>query len=211
MSNQLVDAQESERRRITRELHDEVGQRLTGLDLTLRLHQESLASSTNQSIAEAREIVLDLHKRISELSLDLRPAVLDDLGLLPAVLRLIERYSIQTGIEVAFQHNGLSKRFSPDVETAVFRTVQEGLTNIARHASVSIARVEITADKYSIRLEIEDKGIEFDSKRQSEHSSGTGLTGMRERAISLGGTFGVESVPGQGSIISATVPTDKCN
>jgi signal transduction histidine kinase len=186
--------EESERRNLARELHDEIGQTLTGLKLRLEAGQTS----------EARGLVEELMSSVRNLSLDLRPAMLDDLGLLPALLWLFERYSTQTGVKVAFEHTGLDGRFAAEIETAAFRIVQEALTNVARHAGVPQAVVRVWADGRTLGVQIDDGGRGFDPNG-TLHRTG-GLSGMRERATALGGQLTLESKPGQGARVMAELP-----
>ena len=134
-------------------------------------------------------------RQVREMSLNLRPSMLDDLGLLPTLLWHIERYTTQTRVKVAFEHSGLNRSFSPDISIAVYRIMQEALTNIARHAKVNEANVHVWADEKAIYLVIEDLGSGFNAASLPIGTS-TGLSGMRERALLLGGSFKIESSPG---------------
>jgi PAS domain S-box-containing protein len=198
LSLRLVEVQEAERRAIARELHDEVGQLLTGLKLMLAAAGESAGS-------EARSLVNDLVRRVRDLSMDLRPPMLDDLGLLPALLWQLERFTAQTRVKVGFRHAGLDRRFPPEVETAAYRIVQEALTNVARHASVAEAWVRIRADPKALAVRIEDGGAGFVVQTALAGPS-SGLAGMRERARLLGGRLTVESAPGAGTRLLAELP-----
>ncbi len=152
LSRQLLETQEAERRRLARELHDEIGQLLTGLKLALDLGAAA-------GLSEAQALVADLIAKVRTLSLDLRPAMLDDLGLLPALKWLFDRYTAQTQIRVNFKHTGIeSRRFPPEVETALYRLAQEALTNVARHAGVREAAVRVWATPEALGVQIEDRG-----------------------------------------------------
>ncbi|HEV7642461.1 MAG TPA: PAS domain S-box protein [Pyrinomonadaceae bacterium] len=197
LSQKLIDIQESERRRIALELHDQIGQILTGLKLKLEMLARTPGEESPAQFNEAQEMVNELLFRTRELSLDLRPATLDHLGLLSALLRHLRHYASQTNVAVDFQHDGLEgTRFGPELETAAFRIVQEGLTNIARHAEAEKARVRIWASEHTLTIEIEDNGKGFDPSAAMAVGQSSGLTGMRERAMLLGGEFSVESNPG---------------
>jgi signal transduction histidine kinase len=130
--------------------------------------------------------------------------MLDDLGLLPALLWLVERYTAQTGVRVSFERGPLPERFDPAVETAAYRIVQEALTNVARHAGVREAVVRLWADADWLGLQVEDRGAGFDPRAVAGPSAG--LSGMRERAQLLGGHLEVESAPGQGTRVTAGLP-----
>lgn len=205
LRQQRLRAEEGERRRIARELHDEVGQVLTGIKLAL---DTSRRTDQQPNVAEAVKLVDELLQSVRNLSLDLRPAVLDDLGIVPALLSHIERYTTQTGIRVDFKHTGLDRRFSADLETAAYRMVQEGLTNVARHAGVMDATVRAFASEDTLSVHIEDRGKGFDPAHIALGTS-SGLAGMRERAQLLGGTLALDSAPGTGTKILAEIPIDR--
>lgn len=206
LSQRLVEAQESERRNIAGELHDEIGQMLTGLKLLLDTMDPLFSHDVAHRVEQAQAMVNDLIASVRKLSLDLHPAMLDDLGLHPALLWLYERYSLQTGIQVAFDHHGLDQRFLPEVEMAAFRIVQEALTNVARHAHVNQVTAEVRANQDTLRAKIEDHGIGFTRTAVSNGAFSMGLTGMRERAVSLGGRLTVESASGIGTCVTAELP-----
>ncbi len=148
-------------------------------------------------------MVNDLIRRVRELSLDLRPAMLDDFGLLPAFLWLFERFTRQTNITIDFQHGGLDRRFPYDVETAAYRIVQEALTNVARHAGVSEAHVSASTTDHRLRVVIADQGKGFNVDTELASGTTSGLSGMRERAALLGGRLSIESGPGAGTRVCA--------
>ena len=204
-ARRVVGVQESERRKIARELHDEVGQALTALKLTLEHHVPLPPASVAARVARARELTAELLGRVQALSLDLRPAMLDDLGLRPALLWLVERYTAQTGVEVSLACSGLAARLDPDVETAAFRIVQEALTNVARHAAVSSATVGCSVAGAALRVEVADDGVGFDVDAVPVGVS-SGLVGMEERARSTGGRLRVRSSPGRGTSVVAELP-----
>ncbi|MBM3133351.1 MAG: PAS domain S-box protein, partial [Chloroflexi bacterium] len=156
LSRRLVEVQEAERRHIARELHDQIGQALTGIKLSLEKAAVQQASDCQATIDESQVLINDLIGRVRALSLDLRPPMLDDLGLLPTLLSHFKRYTAQTGVEVLFQHRGLEKRFPPDIETGAYRIMQEALTNVARHAKVQRVTVRILANEERLDLQIKD-------------------------------------------------------
>jgi PAS domain S-box-containing protein len=196
LSRSLLAVQEAERRRLALELHDEIGQILTGLKLKLEMSARLSHGTTHESLLEAQAIVNELMARTRQMSLDLRPATLDHLGLLPALLRHIRQYTSQTQVRVDLRHSGLEgRRFAPELETTVFRIVQEGLTNIVRHSGMEEAWVRIWADQHALAVQIEDHGTGFAPEAMLAASQSSGLSGMRERALLLGGHFAVESPP----------------
>jgi signal transduction histidine kinase len=204
LSRRLIDVQEAERRRVALELHDEIGQLLTGLKLTLEMGARLPGEEIRASIAQAQMVVNELIARTRKLSLDLRPATLDHLGLLSALLRHLTHYTAQTQVQVAFKHHGLEgRRFAPEVETAAFRIVQEALTNVARHAGVSEITVRVWADEHNLTVQIEDHGRGFNPEEVLAASTTSGLAGMRERALLLGGHLTIESRRGAGTCVTA--------
>jgi PAS domain S-box-containing protein len=204
LSRRLIEVQEAERRSLALELHDEIGQILTGLKLTLEVSARLPADEAQASIAQAQTLVNELMARARKLSLDLRPATLDHLGLLSALLGHIKQYSAQTQVRVLFKHSGLEgQRFPAEIETASYRIVQEALTNVARHAGTEEAAVLVWADQHSLTIQIEDRGKGFDSEVALATDNTSGLAGMRERAALLGGHFTVESHPGKGTRLTA--------
>lgn len=196
----LIDSQEAERKRVARELHDEVGQMLTGISMSL-----SSLEGPQATIAETRRALRELAERVRGLALDLRPAMLDDFGLTRALLASMQRYERQTGIRVRFEHSNIGEqRFRPELEIAAYRIVQEGLTNVARHARATEAEVRISCDEEWLFVEVEDRGIGFDAAHLSPGS--IGLAGMRERANAAGGDLTVMSQTGDGTRVSARLP-----
>lgn len=198
LSRRLLERQEQERRQLARELHDEIGGSLTAL----RIQMERDTAHASQ---EALALITGLIDRTRNLSLDLRPAVLDDLGLLHALLLLVQRLRDSTGLTVTLRHRGLSRRFPQELETGVYRIVQEALTNVARHSGRMEALVKIEAEDSSITASISDDGRGFEAEL-AEVASSTGLSSMRERSLLLGGTFEVVSQPGAGCSVRVQVP-----
>jgi signal transduction histidine kinase len=132
--------------------------------------------------------------------------MLDDLGLLPALVWLIERYTAQTGIKVQFEHSGIDRRFPPEIETAAFRLVQEALTNVARHAAVEQVTVRAWAQESTLGVQVADEGKGFSPDEALGRADSSGLIGMRERAAALGGTLTIDSEPGRGVRLTAELP-----
>jgi len=202
----LQTVREEERTRIARELHDEIGQTLTAIKLSLETSEPEQADNVNAGVSQALGLVNELTGRVRDLSLELRPAMLDDLGLLAALNWHFDRYTHQVKIQVDFKHTGLEgRRFEPEVETAAYRIVQEALTNVARHAKVDRVEVNIWADEKMLCIRIRDQGDGFDGDSLSA-SATRGLSGMRERAITLGGRLKIESAPGTSTVLTAELP-----
>jgi signal transduction histidine kinase len=206
MSLRLVEVQEAERRSLARELHDELGQVLTGLkmvvDQTLPLAAEPVRARLNEAV----ELINTLIKHLRNLSLELRPQMLDDLGLLVALDWHFKRYTKQTNIRVNFRHTPVPQRLPTLLETAVYRIVQEALTNVARHAHVEEATVRLWVDHERAGVQVEDRGAGFDAVKAQAARASTGLSGMKERAELLGGEFTLESNPGKGTRLTVELP-----
>jgi PAS domain S-box-containing protein len=203
LSRRLMEVQEGERRHLARELHDEIGQYLTGVSLILGELERRPLDAVRAPLREAHQLVDDLIVRVRDLSLDLRPAMLDDLGLLPALLWLFERVAKQMNLAIDFHHSGVKRRFQHDVETAAYRIVQEALTNVARHAGVNQAVVHVSADHDCLSVVIADHGTGFDADTVLATAATSGFSGMRERATLAGGRVNVESAVGAGTRVSA--------
>ncbi len=209
LSAELLQAQETERHRLALELHDEIGQALTGLKLMLELCLRLPPAAVGAKLSEAKAVVDQLVMLEEELSLDLRPSMLDDLGLLPALLWHIDRFRRQTNIQVHLSHSlDAGQRFDPAVETAGYRIVQEALTNVARHAGVNEVSIMLQASDHALQITIHDHGVGFDPGSLAPNRQTAGLSGMRERATLLGGQLLIKSAPGTGTTILAELPCE---
>lgn len=206
LSLRLVEVQESERRSIARELHDQLGQVLTGLKMTLDQSLTLAAEPLRERLAEAVNLVSTLVAQVRHLSLELRPRLLDDLGLLIALDWHFRRYTQQTNIHVNFQHTPVPRRLPAMLETAIFRIVQEALTNAARHAHIADIAVRLWVDSERAGVQVEDKGGGFDAQAVLAARASTGLEAMRERAELLGGEFTLESKVGEGTRLTVELP-----
>lgn len=212
LSQRLVKIQESERRNIARELHDEIGQELTSLILLLEVIKNtchidmSPSEATSQKIENAQDLVNVLLKQIRELALDLRPGMLDDLGLMPALIMHFDRFFEQTGIRVIFKHRNIAKRFSGEIETTAFRIIQEALTNVARHAKVKQVQVRLWVEENKMMIQVQDDGAGFDLDEKLVHNKSIGLIGMQERATLCGGSIEIDTQPGVGTCLSVELP-----
>jgi signal transduction histidine kinase len=202
----VVTAQELERRRLARELHDETGQALTSILLGLRgLEDVKDEAALRASVAEVRELVRSTLQDVRRLAVELRPKVLDDFGLVAALERLTESFAEQTGIRVEFVPNLQgSDRLPGEIETALYRIVQESLTNVVKHARAGNVSIVLTRKPASVSVVVEDDGVGFEPGRET--GDGIGLIGMRERVGLLGGRVALESRPGAGTTFVAEVP-----
>jgi PAS domain S-box-containing protein len=213
LTRRLVAAQEEERKRIAQELHDELGQALTAISLDLGGIEKALPPEAPPEIRErlvdARSLADEVDERISELALDLRPSLLDDLGLLPTLQWYLNRYSLRLGIEVALEVKGLESRLPEEVETTLYRVIQEALTNIARHAGAGAVRLRLERSAAAVTASIQDDGRGFEvEEAQSPAASpgGVGLLGIKDRVSTLGGRVDIHSNPGQGVRIQIEIP-----
>lgn len=207
LSRRLVEVQEAERRSVARELHDEIGQVLTGIKLLLERVAFLSPEGSQDILSDAQSSVDDLIARVGELSLRLRPTMLDVLGLLSTLLWHFEGWTSKTGLQVTFKHIGLEgQRFAPAVETVAYRIVQEALTNVTRHAGVNEVTVRLWANQHTLSVQVEDRGLGFDPESTLSAASSSGLAGMRERATLVGGRLTVDSSPGAGTRVTAELP-----
>jgi PAS domain S-box-containing protein len=239
LSKQLMEAQESERRHIAIELHDEIGQALTAVKINLQAAQRMLLAPAqlqaqpsgasaqgmvregasfgesgrlDQSLKSSIALIEQTLQQVRNLSLDLRPSVLDDLGLVAALRWYVDRVSQQTGLAAEFKSDSVEGRLAPEIEIACFRLVQESLTNISRHARANHILVELRQDNEVIGLSIRDDGVGFDvdaARERAVHGGSLGLLGMQERALAAGGELEIRSAPGGGAEISAFFPVSR--
>jgi signal transduction histidine kinase len=205
LSKRLIEVQEEERRSIARELHDQVGQYLTITKLMLDRATKATPETVTPLLIEITAQVVEVLQQVRNMSLNLRPSMLDDLGLVPALKWLFERLEKQSGLNINFEHNMTDNRVSPDIDTTIYRIVQEALTNVIRHAGVTSAKVRLWLNEKTISLKVEDNGQGFEPDRLAARVT-TGLSAMQERARLLGGYLRIESVPGAGTRVVAEIP-----
>lgn len=215
LTQKLTEIQETERTQLARELHDEMGQSLTAISLNLTAVLDTFppSASGRERLEEAQGLVSETLEQVRELSLNLRPPMLDDLGLVPTLLWYIKRYTQRTNIDVNFATSGLDKRLSSILETAVYRIIQEALTNIVRHARTATEiHIHLQYEANVLSFQIKDNGVGFDMAQifgEHMNSNGLGLVGMRERVHLLNGRFHIDSQPNQGMCISITIPWEE--
>ena len=205
LAKNLVDIQEAERRHIAKELHDHLGQLLTGLQFMLETTKTQSSGRQRSNLEEIQNSVTDIIQQVREMSLNLRPSMLDDMGLVPTLEWHFERFTRQTGIRINFQSDEILSRFPAEIETAAYRIVQEALTNTARHARVQSVFVGLAIQQDTLWLEVMDQGRGFDASTISEMPS-SGLGGMKERAELAGGYLLIRSVLEQGTQVIAALP-----
>src|SRR6185369_2902092 len=208
-SRRLIEAQEAERRRISRELHDQVGQILTAVKMNLySLHQKCTAAEIVASIEDNMKVIDEAVDQVRDLSVDLRPHLLDDFGLVVALRWYLSRQTKRGGVVAEFIAESLSEddRFPSELETACFRIVQEGLTNVVRHAKANRVSVLIERSGPELILRISDDGAGFDMSVLRNGSATLGLRGMEERAQALGGSINIDSASQRGTEICVRFP-----
>ena len=200
----VVEAQEAERKRLARELHDETGQALTSILLGLKGLEETLATDDSRSaVGDLRQLVVSTLQDVRRLAVELRPSALDDLGLVAAIDRLARSFG-ESGIQVEVEAHIGEQRLPEAVETTLYRIVQEALTNVAKHANAERMSITLTRRDATVVAIVEDDGTGFDPEASARE--GLGLLGMRERLALVGGKLRIEAAPGTGTTIAAEVP-----
>ncbi|MGH3133237.1 MAG: GAF domain-containing protein [Gaiellaceae bacterium] len=203
--SRVVEAQELERSRLARELHDETGQALTSILLGLKTLEQSVgAGEEADAVAALRDLVVSTLQDVRRLAVELRPAVLDDFGLGPALERLVHTHREQAHVAIDFEEHLREERLPNDVETTLYRIVQEALTNVAKHAGATRISILLTRKEASVVVVVEDDGRGFDPLETRPDA--LGLAGMRERVGLLGGRLTLEAEPGVGTTVVAEVP-----
>ncbi len=208
----LVMTQEDERRRIARELHDQLGQSVTALNmgLTSLAHQAVESHPSQEILGRLHQITVQMDKDMNRLAVDLRPTALDDLGLVVAVQYYVERWADHHGIHAEFQANGLAElRLPNEVESVIYRVIQEALTNVLKHAAAQHVSVilEQRNNQTSVIVEDDGRGFDLDALQQAPNAQRRlGLLGMQERVALVGGTFTIDATPGVGTSLFARIP-----
>jgi signal transduction histidine kinase len=206
----VISAQEDERKRIARELHDETSQGLTALMIgfdTVQMASAQDVQKANGHLRNCKAIASNLLTNIHRLIADLRPSLLDDLGLVPAIAWYGEQRLKPLGIDFHMSEHGFKTRLPPSIETALFRIVQEAMTNVVRHSHATSVNVQFTRQDGHVILQVSDDGRGFDPQALlPSEGQGLGLRGMQERASILGGEFQMQTTPGKGTVITVRVP-----
>lgn len=215
LSRHVLSSQEEERKRISRELHDVIAEMLTGINVrlaTLKLEAATHANGLGRKIAGTQRLIEASVSIVHRFARELRPAMLDDLGLIPALHTFMKSFSKQAGIRVSLTAFAGVEQLSSAKRTALYRVAQEALTNVARHANASRVDVRIQRLPHGLCMEIQDDGKAFNveqTRRNAGKRQGLGLLGMQERLEMVGGAFAVESAPGKGTLIQAQIPFSK--
>jgi signal transduction histidine kinase len=210
LSRQLVTAQEDERRRIARELHDEVGQMLALVKLNIRAVQRAAgAAELGPRLEQSLGVIEDTLLRVRTLALDLRPSMLDDIGLLAALRWYVDQQVSLAGLAAEVSAADMLDRLPTEIETVCFRVAQEALTNVVRHAQAHNIRVTVERLDTAVELRISDDGVGFDHSAaldRAVHGQSGGLLGMRERVVLCGGRLSIETSAEGGTTIRAWIP-----
>jgi len=210
LSRRLVEVQETERRHIARELHDEIGQALTVMQLNLQVMLESpYADGLTLRLNENLKVIERLLEQVQDISLNLRPSILDDLGLQPALHWYTGRQAALLELKIGFQSDPLDQRLDPVIETECFRVAQEALTNVARHAQAKAVTVELRREDGQLHLRVRDDGVGFDvaaTREKAVRGASLGLLSMEERASLAGGRLEFNSIRGRGTEVHAWFP-----
>ncbi len=207
VSGRIIQAQEEERQRLARELHDEAAQALTSLLVHLRLLERAKTPEEAQArVKELRDLTAQALEEVRRVALDLRPTILDDLGLGPALEWRVDEFNKAPDVHATIEVRGLERRLPRNVELVFYRVGQESLSNVTRHAYATQVRVALWQEGEWVTIEISDNGRGFDRDQACEGPRGLGLVGMRERLAMIGGELIVDSTPGEGTRIVARAP-----
>jgi signal transduction histidine kinase len=209
----IITAQEEERRRISRELHDDISQTLTGLVMSLGSAENLITSdpvAARQTLESLRHVTGEAVENVRRLIRDLRPSLLDDLGLVPAISWYVENYLAPAAVEAKLETSGMDEGIPPAAKIALFRVVQEAITNIVKHSQAKTARICLQFAPSAIVGDIEDDGIGFSVDTvHSGNNEGMGLLGMGERIELLKGKLEIESKPGKGTRVHFEIPSQE--
>jgi signal transduction histidine kinase len=210
LSARLLEVEEEGRRKLSRELHDEIGQTLALLQIEISHAQAALGNprTAEERLKRARELAERTVVTIRNISGGLRPSLLDDLGLVPALQFQLEDFLRRSGIACDFVEEGVADQLPDTVKTCVYRVVQEALHNCEKHAGANRVRVAVRQLRECLVAEIEDngRGFQMNEQRMPYRTSGLGLLGLRERAANAGGTLVIDSAPGHGTRIALRIP-----
>lgn len=216
LGSRVIKAQEEERRRVAREIHDGPAQSMANIVLRAEFLEKLMEKDiilAKQEINQLKVLVRNSLKDVRKIIYDLRPMALDDLGLVPAVCRYIEEFIARTNIKVKFLPSRIEKRLANTLEVAIFRVIQEALQNAYKHANAASVEINLQVTDEDVVLEINDngKGFVVEEVLVDNESESYGILGMRERVELLGGQFNIQSAPGQGAQIAITIPVQSSN
>jgi signal transduction histidine kinase len=207
LSRRLFHLQEEERRHLARELHDEIGQALTAAKINLQSVTGNGDSANFARLQETTAILDRLLGQVRQISLDLRPSMLDDLGLVPALRSLLDQQGRRASVAVRLSAENIPEKLDPEIQTTCFRIAQEAITNALRHAGAKRIDVDLQCNNGKFRLRIRDNGTGFDVESAQSQTVGLGLIGIQERAALLGGRAKIISSPNKGTTIEISLPS----
>jgi signal transduction histidine kinase/ABC-type amino acid transport substrate-binding protein len=210
LSQRRVKVQEEERRHLARELHDEVGQALTAAKINLQAAMKESDGARSKRIDETTAILEKLLGQVRQISIDLRPSTLDDLGLIPALRSLLDQQGRRASVAVHLSAKDVPENLDPEIKTTCFRIAQEAITNAVRHANATRIDVDLSCENGNLRLHVRDDGKGFDAESSQEQTVGLGLIGIKERAALVGGRAKIVSSPSKGTTIETLLPLTPC-
>ena len=217
LSSHIISIQEKERRRISRELHDETGQALTAMKINIEMMEKNIPGSSTdirKRLAETKQLVTHTLQEMRSLAFDLRPSLLDHFGALAAIREYSKNYSERTNTNVQVRGENIVERFSPEIDILLYRCVQEALNNVTKHSEATNVTIEIVQEEQEIRMRIKDNGKGFDTKEpfgENMNGSGIGLFGMKERVSLMNGSLRIHSEENKGVELEILVPFIKTN
>ncbi|HWY40647.1 MAG TPA: transporter substrate-binding domain-containing protein [Chthoniobacterales bacterium] len=206
LSRRLFEVQEKERRHLARELHDEIGQALTAAKINLQAAMKEADGAKSKRIDETAAILEKLLGQVRQISLDLRPSMLDDLGLVPALRSLLVQQGRRASVAVHLSAKGMPENLDPEIQTTCFRIAQEAITNALRHSNATRIDVDLGRENGNFRLQVRDDGRGFDVESAQAQAVGLGLIGIKERAALVGGRAKIISSPNKGATIEVSLP-----
>jgi len=207
--SKLITAQEDERKRISRELHDETSQALTSLMLTMRaLAEDATSDAQREALLTGRDVAAEILRDVRQLAIELRPPVLDDLGLVPAIRKYIEKFDGRQGLSIELTTTGTVRQIDGQIAVALYRIIQEGISNVVKHSGARKVRIGIADSPKNITLTIADdgRGMTADDLLKAQRENRLGLYGMRERVELLQGRLDIETSPEGGTALIITIP-----
>jgi len=210
LSRRRVKVQEEERRHLARELHDEIGQALTAAKINLQAAMKELDGAKSKRIDETAAILERLLGQVRQISLDLRPPMLDDLGLIPALRSLLDQQGRRASVAVHLSAKDMPENLDPEIQTTCFRIAQEAITNAVRHANATQIDIDLGCENGKLRMQVRDDGRGFDAESPQPQTAGLGLIGIKERAALVGGRAKIISSPKKGTTIEVLLPLTVC-
>lgn len=211
LSHRILSAQEEERKKISRELHDQIAQMLAGINVHLATFNGAAARGRvglSRKIRDTQRMVEKSVKVVHRFAQELRPPVLDDLGLIPAFQSFLKNFTERTGIRVHLKASAGIDELNSDKRTVLYRVAQAALTNVGQHAEATRVTITVLKTADAVKMDVQDNGKAFDVERRlySGKNKRLGVVGMRERVEMVGGTFNIKSAPGDGTAIAVQIP-----